>query len=101
MTLKASSLSAGSWMAFLDTLHQSESTLRYATYAISCTMLGIRDDNIQLRMKGLQTYIMSLQELGKALKDYQRATSDGLLAAVRSLGSYQVAFQVTCRYILI
>lgn len=49
MTLKANSLSAGSWMAFLDTLHQSESTLRYATYAISCTILGIQDDNSQLR----------------------------------------------------
>jgi hypothetical protein len=49
MTLKASSLSAGGWFAFLGNMHQAEPTLRYAMYAISCTMLGVRDGNEQLR----------------------------------------------------
>lgn len=92
MTSKASSFSAGGWLAYIGNLHQAEPALRLAIYAISYTMIGVRDRDDQLRIKGLQTYTSSLRELSKALRDPSRATSDGLLSAIRMMSCFQVRF---------
>lgn len=85
-------MSAGGWLTSLGTLYEPEPSLRYAVLAMSCSILGGRDGDSQLRFKGLQTYTLSIKELKKALRDEWRANSDAVLAAIRIMGSYEVLF---------
>jgi len=54
-------------------------------------MLATRDNDSHLKVKGVQAHRMALQEMRIALQDPQRATGDGLLAAVRLFRFYEVS----------
>lgn len=87
----ASQISSAGWLRFHDRLCRSEKTLRFITLAHGLSMLATRDNDCQLKLKGLQAHRVALQEMRVALQDPQRATGDGLLAAVRLFRFYEVS----------
>ncbi|CAI7568005.1 unnamed protein product [Penicillium manginii] len=78
----ASYISAAGWLKYYDGLCRSEKTLRFITLAHGLSMLATRDKDTQMKVKGVQAHRMALQEMRKAVQDSQRATGDGLLAAI-------------------
>lgn len=87
----ASYISAAGWLKYYDGLCRSEKTLRFITLAHGLSMLATRDKDTQMKVKGVQAHRMALQEMRKAVQDSQRATGDGLLAAVRLFRFYEVS----------
>lgn len=67
-------------------------TLRYATLAVSTSIIGAQNEDTQLKMKGLEAYGVAVNEMNKSLRDPVRCRGDGLLAAVRLLRIYEVLF---------
>jgi hypothetical protein len=61
------------------------------TLAHGLSMLATRDHDSQLRLKGLEAHRMALHQMHIALHDPQRATGDGILAAVRLFRFYEVS----------
>lgn len=92
---QAAKLSTGGWTGALARLYDSEPTLRLAALATSASVLGGQVDDTHLKIKGLQTYSLALQEMSIALQDPIRATGDGLLAAVRLMEFYEVKSTTT------
>lgn len=90
-------ISSVGWLRYHDRLCRSEKTLRFITLAHSLSMLATRDDDCQLKLKGFQAHRIALQEMRTALQDPQRATGDGLLAAVRLFRFYEVSVLFLCR----
>lgn len=87
----ASKISSVGWLRYHDALSRSEKTLRLITLAHGLSMLATRDNDSQLKFKGFQAHRMALQEMRYALQDPQRATGDGILAAVRLFRFYGVS----------
>ena len=88
---EAAQISSAGWLRHLDKLCQSEKTLRFVTLAHGLSMLGTRDNDSQLKLKGAQAHSMALQEMSTALRDPQRVTGDGILAAIRLFRFYEVS----------
>lgn len=88
----ASQISSAGWLRHHEGLCRSEKTLRFITLAHGLSMLATRDNDSQLKFKGFEAHRMALQEMRLALQDPQRATGDGLLAAVRLFRFYEVSW---------
>ncbi|XRM43799.1 hypothetical protein ABZX51_006954 [Aspergillus tubingensis] len=88
---EAAQISSAGWLRHLDKLCQSEKTLRFITLAHGLSMLATRDNDSQLKLKGVQAHSMALQEMSTALRDPQRVTGDGILAAIRLFRFYEVS----------
>lgn len=89
---ESSNLSSVGWTRFIGDLYNTETTLRYATVAMSTSILGRMNHDEQLRLKGLQVYNWTIQEMMKAVKQPSRATSDSLVVAARLMALYEVCF---------
>ncbi|KAJ5591248.1 hypothetical protein N7450_005220 [Penicillium hetheringtonii] len=85
-------ISSAGWLRYHDGLCRAEKTLRFITLAHSLSMLATRDNDSHLKVKGVQAHRMALQEMRIALQDPQRATGDGLLAAVRLFRFYEILY---------
>lgn len=95
---EASYISTAGWIKYHDGICRSEKTLRFITLAHGLSMLATRDNDSQLKFKGVEAHRMALQEMRKVVQDRQRATGDGLLAAVRLFRFYEVSFSSTCTF---
>ncbi|KAL3483435.1 hypothetical protein BJX62DRAFT_249473 [Aspergillus germanicus] len=89
---QASQISSAGWLRHLDALCRSEKTLRLITLAHGLSMLATRDHDSQLRLKGFEAHRMALHQMHIALHDPQRATGDGILAAVRLFRFYEILY---------
>jgi hypothetical protein len=96
---KSSDLASVGWTKFIGDLYNSETALRYATIATAACILGKLNDDEQLRVKGLQVYNWTIQEMIKAVKEPSRAKSDSLVLAARVMSFYEVCF--CCKSVLI
>lgn len=92
----ASQISSAGWLRYHDGLCRAEKTLRFITLAHSLSMLATRDNDSHMKVKGFQAHRMALQEMRTALQDPQRATGDGILAAVRLFRFYEVSICFKC-----
>ena len=90
-TKEAAQISSAGWLRHLDKLCRSEKTLRFITLAHGLSMLATRDNDSQLKFKGVQAHSIALQEMRTALRDPQRASGDGILAAIRLFRFYEVS----------
>ncbi|GKZ50893.1 hypothetical protein AbraIFM66951_004585 [Aspergillus brasiliensis] len=88
---EAAQISSAGWLRHLDKLCRSEKTLRFITLAHGLSMLATRDNDSQLKLKGVQAHSMALQEMRTALQDPQRSTGDGILAAIRLFRFYEAS----------
>jgi hypothetical protein len=94
---KGSISPAAGWLVNLKVLlGDAEKTFRYAVLATSTTMLGCRDGDNQLRVKGLQVYTVALKALAKVLNNAAPTTSVSVIAAIRLMGSYEVLQSGIC-----
>lgn len=91
LSLHASQISPAGWLRHHDDLCRSEKTLRFITLAHGLSILATRDNDSQLKAKSLHAHRMAVQEMRTALQDPQKATGDGLLAAVRLFRFYEVS----------
>ncbi|KAM0258252.1 hypothetical protein ACHAQJ_003894 [Trichoderma viride] len=91
-SLESSNLASVGWTRFIGDLYDSETTLRYATVATAASILGRLNNDEQLRLKGLQVYNWTIQEMIKAIKDPDRAKSDSLVLAARVMAFYELFF---------
>ncbi|KAL2827116.1 hypothetical protein BJY01DRAFT_241219 [Aspergillus pseudoustus] len=89
---QASQISSAGWLRHHDELCRSEKTLRLITLAHGLSMLATRDDDSHLKLKGFEAHRLALQEMHRALQDPQRATGDGILAAVRLFRFYEILY---------
>lgn len=89
---ESSDLASIGWTSFLGDLYNSETALRFATIAAATSILGRLNNDEQLRLKGLQVYSWTIQEMIKAVKEPSRAKSDSLVLAARLMAFYEVCF---------
>ncbi|KAL7782000.1 hypothetical protein V8C43DRAFT_297102 [Trichoderma afarasin] len=89
---KSSDLSSVGWTKFIGDLYNTETALRYATVATATSILGRINNDEQLRLKGLQVYNWTIQEMIKAVKQPHRAKSDSLVVAARVMALYELFF---------
>lgn len=87
---KSSDLASVGWASFIGDLYNCETALRFATVATATSILGKLNNDEQLRLKGLQVYSWTIQEMIRAVKDPNRAKSDGLIIAARLMAFYEV-----------
>lgn len=92
ISVSAMRLSTIGWTQFFEELCRADPTLRYATLAISISIIGAQDGNTQLSLKGLEAYGMAIREMKKSLMDPVRRRGDGLLAAVRVMRLFEILF---------
>lgn len=78
------------WTSLLEDLYNSETALRFATIAMATSMLGRLNDDEQLRLKGLQVYNWTVQEMIRAVREPKRAQSDSLIVAARLMAFFEV-----------
>lgn len=95
---QSSDLSSVGWTRFIGDLYNTETALRYATVATATSILGRVNNDEQLRLKGLQVYNWTIQEMIKAVKQPNRAKSDSLVVAARVMALYEVCF--SCKAML-
>ncbi|RDH24488.1 hypothetical protein M747DRAFT_253615 [Aspergillus niger ATCC 13496] len=96
-TKEAAQISSAGWLRHLDKLCRSEKTLRFITLAHGLLMLATRDNDSQLKFKGVQAHSIALQEMRTALRDPQRASGDGILAAIRLFRFYEILYGAESR----
>ncbi|BCR99699.1 Zn(II)2Cys6 transcription factor domain-containing protein [Aspergillus luchuensis] len=96
-TKEAAQISSAGWLRHLDKLCRSEKTLRFITLAHGLSMLATRDNDSQLKFKGIQAHSIALQEMRTALRDPQRASGDGILAAIRLFRFYEILYGAESR----
>ncbi|KAL7944431.1 hypothetical protein V8C42DRAFT_353748 [Trichoderma barbatum] len=89
---KSSDLSSVGWTRFIGDLYNTETALRFATVATATSILGRIHNDEQLRLKGLQVYSWTVQEMIKAVKQPNRAKSDSLVVAARVMALYELFF---------
>ncbi|KAL5084367.1 hypothetical protein Trisim1_012076 [Trichoderma cf. simile WF8] len=89
---ESSDLSSVGWTRFIGDLYNTENALRYATVATATSILGRINNDEQLRLKGLQVYNWTIQEMIKAVKQPNRAESDSLVVAARVMALYELFF---------
>ncbi|KAK4067836.1 transcriptional regulator family: Fungal Specific TF [Trichoderma harzianum] len=89
---ESSDLSSVGWTRFIGDLYNTETALRYATVATATSILGRMNNDEQLRLKGLQVYNWTIQEMIKAVKQPNRAKSDSLVVAARVMALYELFF---------
>ncbi|QYT01360.1 Zn(2)-C6 fungal-type domain-containing protein [Trichoderma simmonsii] len=89
---ESSDLSSVGWTRFIGDLYNTETALRYATVATATSILGRINNDEQLRLKGLQVYNWTIQEMIKAVKQPNRAKSDSLVVAARVMALYELFF---------
>ncbi|EHK24492.1 uncharacterized protein TRIVIDRAFT_31465 [Trichoderma virens Gv29-8] len=89
---ESSDLSSVGWTRFIGDLYNTETALRYATVATATSILGRINNDEQLRLKGLQVYNWTVQEMIKAVKQPSRARSDSLVVAARVMALYELFF---------
>ncbi|KAL6809057.1 hypothetical protein GGI42DRAFT_340270 [Trichoderma sp. SZMC 28013] len=89
---QSSDLSSVGWTRFIGDLYNTETALRYATVATATSILGRVNNDEQLRLKGLQVYNWTIQEMIKAVKQPNRAKSDSLVVAARVMALYELYF---------
>ena len=84
-------LASVDWTDLVGELYQSEPVLRYAAIAWATSLLAERDQDNQLRIKGLLAYNDSVAEMGRALQKPSWYRSNGLLVAARLMSGYEVS----------
>ncbi|KAL7912807.1 hypothetical protein GGI35DRAFT_263280 [Trichoderma velutinum] len=89
---ESSDLASVGWTRFIGDMYNIETTLRYATVATATSILGRINNDEQLRLKGLQVYNWTIQEMIKAVKQPNRARSDSLVVAARVMALYELFF---------
>ncbi|RFU80955.1 hypothetical protein TARUN_1240 [Trichoderma arundinaceum] len=89
---ESSDLSSVGWTRFIGDLYNTETALRYATVATATSIVGRINNDEQLRLKGLQVYNWTIQEMIKAVKQPNRAKSDSLVVAARVMALYELFF---------
>jgi hypothetical protein len=87
---QSTDLASVGWTNLLGDLYNSETALRFATIATATSVLGRLNDDEQLRLKGLQIYNWTVQEMIRAVKQPSRAKSDSLNLAARIMAFYEV-----------
>ncbi|CEI63712.1 unnamed protein product [Fusarium venenatum] len=87
-----SQLSPVGWVRYHEYLSGSEKSLQFITLAHGLAALAERDDNQQLRAKAFEAYRAGLRETAMAIRDPKRATSNGLIAAVRLYRFYEIRY---------
>ncbi|XEU97564.1 hypothetical protein FSHL1_002850 [Fusarium sambucinum] len=87
-----SQLSPVGWVRYHEYLSGSEKSLQLITLAHGLAALAERDDNQQLRTKAFEAYRAGLGETAMAIRDPKRATSNGLIAAVRFYRFYEIRY---------
>lgn len=89
---ESSDLASVGWTSFIGDLYNSETALRFATVATATSILGRLNNDEQLRLKGLQVYNWTVQEMIRAVKEPNRAKSDSLVLTARLIAFYEVCF---------
>ncbi|KAL2814826.1 hypothetical protein BJX63DRAFT_192432 [Aspergillus granulosus] len=82
----------GGWLDAIHELHFKEPVLEKALVAMSVTAVGKQEDDPYLKEEGKRMYGKALQSMAVAMKDPKRATSDGILTAVRLFSFYESLF---------
>ncbi|KAK6447411.1 hypothetical protein FP744_10003661 [Trichoderma asperellum] len=89
---ESSDLASVGWTSFIGDLYNSETALRFATVATATSILGRLNNDEQLRLKGLQVYNWTVQEMIRAVKEPNRAKSDSLVLTARLIAFYELYF---------
>jgi hypothetical protein len=89
-TPEVAQFTTGKWIDAVHELFLAEPTLRMALLAMSLCSTGRRDGSKWMTEEGVRAYGRALHEMTRALELPTRAKSDGLLAAVRLLGIFEV-----------
>ncbi|KAF4949052.1 hypothetical protein FSARC_13601 [Fusarium sarcochroum] len=92
LSTAATQLSPAGWLRYHEYLSRSEKSLQLITLAHGLATLAERENNEQLRSKGIEAYRAGLRETVVALRDPKRATGDGMLAAVRLYRFYEIRY---------
>lgn len=87
---QSTDLASVGWTSLLGDLYNSETALRFATIAMATSVLGRLNDDEQLRLKGLQVYNWTVQEMIRAVREPNRAKSDSLIVAARLMAFFEV-----------
>ncbi|KAK5997092.1 hypothetical protein PT974_02444 [Cladobotryum mycophilum] len=91
-SLDSLDLPAIGWIKVIPTFYNSEIAVRYVAIATAASMLGQSRKDAQLYSKGFQVYNWSIREMVKAIRQPERAKSDGLLVAARLMALYEILF---------
>lgn len=89
---EATKLSSVSWSRHISTLYTTEAALRYATLAVSSSIIGRQQGDMQLRLKGIQMYNMAVLAMARALKQPDWYLRDGLIVAARVMANFEVSY---------
>ncbi|KAJ6437310.1 hypothetical protein O9K51_10284 [Purpureocillium lavendulum] len=90
---RLSEQSSPGWAGLVSELYDVEPSLRYAVLAtaLGCLASGTKERGEMLN-KGLQTYHLAVQEIGKALKQRHAYKRDGLIIAAGLMASFELVF---------
>jgi hypothetical protein len=80
----------GGWLDAVHEMNFREPVLEKALVAMSVTAVGKQEGDPFLKEEGRRLYGKALQSMTVAMKDPRRATSDGILTAVRLFSFYEV-----------
>lgn len=89
-SIEAGKLSSVNWSRYIAPLYDSEAALRYATVAISSSIIGRQQGDRQLRLKGIQAYNLAVVTMAKALQQPDWYLRNGLLVAARVMANFEV-----------
>ncbi|KAL2870001.1 Zn(II)2Cys6 transcription factor domain-containing protein [Aspergillus lucknowensis] len=95
LSAEVTRLALGGWIDAIQDLHGKETVLEKALLAMSVTAVARQEGDSFLKEEGRRLYGRALQSASAAMKDPRRATSDGVLTAVRLFSFYEALFGQT------